>query len=53
MVFVELKAPGGKIRPEQATKMTDLCQCGYNSWVIDSYKSFVEVMDEIRENGNK
>jgi hypothetical protein len=42
--FVELKAPGCKLKPDQITKIEDLVKDGYDCYVVDSIEKFKEAM---------
>lgn len=45
--FVELKAPGQKLRPLQLKRKEQLESLGLKVYVIDSYEKLKEVLDEI------
>ena len=45
--FAELKAPGKTLRPLQLKRKEQLESLGFKVYVIDSYKSLKEVLDEI------
>lgn len=44
-VFVELKAPGGRIRDSQIRWHNWLRRRGYEIWVVDSFGEFTEKLD--------
>ena len=47
MAFVELKAPGGKLRPLQAVRSEQLRALGFRVYVIDRIDQIGGVLDEI------
>lgn len=49
VVFVELKAPGGKLRPLQLKRKKQLENLGFKVYVIDSYKKVDEFIREVVE----
>ena len=48
MGFVELKAPGKKVRAVQAKRHRDLEKLGYRVWVVDNKESAKEVIDAVQ-----
>ena len=52
--FVELKAPGGKVRPQQAARFAELGRRGCKVWVLDSklaVDGFLKKYGELENNG--
>jgi len=47
MAFVELKAPGGRLRPIQRVRIRQLVALGYGVYVVDSMDQIREVLDAI------
>jgi VRR-NUC domain. len=47
-VFVEVKAPGKKPRPQQEKRIRQLRELGFLVYVIDSLEQVGEVLDEIQ-----
>lgn len=47
MAFVELKAPGKKLRPLQVRRKRQLEQLGFLVYTIDDVERIKEVLDEI------
>ena len=48
IAFVELKCPGGKLRPLQIKRKSQLESLGFKVYVIDDIKQIGGVLDEIR-----
>ena len=48
MAFVELKAPGKKLRPLQVKRKRQLEKLGFRVYVIDGQEQIGGVLDEIR-----
>lgn len=48
MFFVELKAPGKKLRPLQLKRKRQLEVLGFKVYVIDSYKKIQLFIDEVK-----
>ena len=46
--FVEVKAPGGKLRPLQLARHKTLIKLGFRVYVIDSVEQIGEILDEIQ-----
>ncbi len=49
IVFVELKAPGKKLRPLQQKRKKQLESLGFKVYVIDSYKKIELFLQEVME----
>lgn len=47
MGFVELKAPGKKLRPLQMRRMTQLSRLGFSVFVVDDVEQIDEVLERI------
>lgn len=47
IAFVELKAPGKKLRPLQLKRKEQLEDLGFKFYVIDSYKKIDEFLQEV------
>lgn len=47
--FVELKAPGKKLRPIQARRIQQMRKMGFKVYVIDGMEQIGSVLDEIGE----
>lgn len=47
VVFVEFKAPGGRLRPDQLRWTDWLRRKGFPVWVIDNYHDFTEKLDAL------
>ena len=47
IAFVEMKAPGGKLRPLQAARIERLRALGFRVYVIDDIDQIGGVLDEI------
>lgn len=47
LCFVELKAPGRKLRPLQLKRKKQLEQLGFKVYVIDSYKKIEQFIREV------
>lgn len=48
LAFVELKAPGKKLRPLQKKRKRQLEGLGFSVYVIDSPEQIGEILDEIQ-----
>lgn len=48
IVFVELKAPGKKLRPIQKLRRNELEKLGFKYWVVDSYQEIVSLINHIK-----
>lgn len=48
MGFVELKAPGKKVRAVQQKRHRDLEKLGYRVWVVDNKEGAKEVIDAVQ-----
>ena len=48
MAFVELKAPGKKLRPLQVKRKRQLEKLGFRVYLIDGQEQIGGVLDEIR-----
>lgn len=44
IVFVELKAPGKKLRPLQEFRKKELEKLGFDYWIVDSYESIKDLL---------
>ena len=47
MGFVELKAPGKKLRPLQMRRIAQICRLGFRVYVVDGLEQIDEVLQEI------
>jgi len=47
VVFVELKAPGKKLRPLQEKRKQQLEKLGFKVYIIDSYERVNEFLQEV------
>ena len=47
LIFVELKAPGEKLRPLQLKRKKQLESLGFKVYVIDSYKGIELFLEEV------
>lgn len=47
-IFVELKAPGKKLRPIQELRKKELEKLGFDYWVVDSYKEIEDLVVYIK-----
>ncbi|MBD8046772.1 MULTISPECIES: VRR-NUC domain-containing protein [Clostridium] len=47
-IFVELKAPGKKLRPIQELRKKELEKLGFDYWVVDSYKEIEDLLVYIK-----
>ena len=47
VIFVELKAPGQKLRPLQRKRKEQLERLGFQVYVIDSYRAVEEFIQEV------
>lgn len=45
--FIEIKKPGGKLRPQQEAKVRELMKLGAQCWIVDSYERVDWVIKEI------
>lgn len=48
VIFVELKAPGKKLRPIQELRKKELEKLGFDYWVIDSYEEIESLLIYIK-----
>lgn len=48
IVFIELKAPGKKLRPLQVRRKTQLEQLGFSVYCIDNLEQIGGILDEIQ-----
>lgn len=46
-VFVEIKAPGKKLRPLQAKRAAELEELGFEVWAISSFAGLNEFLTEV------
>ena len=46
--FVEVKAPGGKLRPLQLARQNLLRQLGFKVYILDGTDQIGEIVDEIK-----
>lgn len=51
VVFVELKAPGKKLRPLQLKRKEQLENLGFKVYVLDSYVAVEAFIEEVMPNG--
>lgn len=49
MGFVELKAPGKKVRPIQVARISQLRRLGFKVYVVDGVAQIGSVLDDIEE----
>lgn len=47
LIFVELKAPGRKLRPLQIKRKKQLERLGFQVYIIDSYKGIEDFSQEV------
>lgn len=47
VLFVEVKKPGGKLRPQQRMKIKELCDMGADCRIVDSYERVDKVILEL------
>lgn len=47
VVFIEFKAPGGRLRPDQLRWTDWLRRKGFPVWVIDNFHDFTEKLDAL------
>lgn len=48
LAFVEVKAPGKKLRPLQRRRIEQLTALGFRVYVLDSKDQIGEIMDEVQ-----
>lgn len=47
IVFVELKAPGQKPRPDQSREFSKWRKLGYDTWILDSKESVDDFIKQV------
>ena len=48
VIFVELKAPGKKLRPIQELRRKELEKLGFDYWIVDSYEEIESLLVYIK-----
>ena len=48
VIFIELKAPGKKLRPIQELRKKELEKLGFDYWIVDSYEEIDSLLIYIK-----
>lgn len=49
IAFIEVKAPGKKLKPVQAYRKRQIEELGFKVYVLDSYEQIQIIIDEMKE----